>query len=210
MMATGATYRRGAGRRLHARSRDDGRTARPRRSRLHHRRHQGGGRSQDRRHHHRRAPADRRRPARASSRAQPVVFCGLFPVDAADFENLRDSLGKLHLNDASFHYEMETSAALGLRLPLRIPRPAASRDHPGAAGARVQPRPHHHRAERRLQDPPDRRHDDGAAQSGRHAGPDEDRAHRGAVDQGDHPGARRVSGLDPEAVRGPARHARST
>ena len=43
----------------------------------------------------------------------PVVFCGLFPVDAADFENLRDSLGKLHLNDASFHYEMETSAALG-------------------------------------------------------------------------------------------------
>ncbi|WP_119301611.1 translation elongation factor 4 [Dongia deserti] len=43
----------------------------------------------------------------------PVVFCGLFPVDAADFESLRDSLGKLHLNDASFHYEMETSAALG-------------------------------------------------------------------------------------------------
>jgi GTP-binding protein LepA len=43
----------------------------------------------------------------------PVVFCGLFPVDAADFESLRDSLAKLHLNDASFHYEMETSAALG-------------------------------------------------------------------------------------------------
>jgi len=43
----------------------------------------------------------------------PVVFCGLFPVDAADFEALRDSLAKLHLNDASFHYEMETSAALG-------------------------------------------------------------------------------------------------
>ncbi|HNB26147.1 MAG TPA: translation elongation factor 4 [Alphaproteobacteria bacterium] len=43
----------------------------------------------------------------------PVVFCGLFPVDAADFETLRDSLAKLHLNDASFHYEMETSAALG-------------------------------------------------------------------------------------------------
>ncbi|HEU4827122.1 MAG TPA: translation elongation factor 4 [Dongiaceae bacterium] len=43
----------------------------------------------------------------------PVVFCGLFPVDAADFESLRDSLAKLHLNDASFHYEMETIAALG-------------------------------------------------------------------------------------------------
>jgi GTP-binding protein LepA len=43
----------------------------------------------------------------------PVVFCGLFPVDAADFEHLRDSLAKLHLNDASFHYEPESSAALG-------------------------------------------------------------------------------------------------
>jgi GTP-binding protein LepA len=45
--------------------------------------------------------------------AQPVVFCGLFPVDAADFENLRAAVGKLRLNDASFSYEMETSAALG-------------------------------------------------------------------------------------------------
>lgn len=43
----------------------------------------------------------------------PVVFCGLFPIDAADFETLRDSMGRLRLNDASFHYEMETSAALG-------------------------------------------------------------------------------------------------
>ncbi|MGD9829940.1 MAG: translation elongation factor 4 [Hyphomicrobiaceae bacterium] len=45
--------------------------------------------------------------------AQPVVFCGLFPVDAAEFENLREAVGKLRLNDASFSYEMETSAALG-------------------------------------------------------------------------------------------------
>ncbi|NQV84739.1 MAG: elongation factor 4 [Rhodospirillales bacterium] len=44
----------------------------------------------------------------------PVVFCGLFPVDAGQFEELRDSLAKLHLNDASFHYETESSAALGL------------------------------------------------------------------------------------------------
>ncbi|RDI59513.1 translation elongation factor 4 [Microvirga subterranea] len=44
---------------------------------------------------------------------QPVVFCGLFPVDAAEFENLRAAMGKLRLNDASFSYEMETSAALG-------------------------------------------------------------------------------------------------
>jgi GTP-binding protein LepA len=44
---------------------------------------------------------------------QPVVFCGLFPTDANDFEKLRDSLSKLRLNDASFSFEMETSAALG-------------------------------------------------------------------------------------------------
>jgi hypothetical protein len=42
-----------------------------------------------------------------------VVFCGLFPVDAADFEKLRESISKLRLNDASFSFEMETSAALG-------------------------------------------------------------------------------------------------
>jgi GTP-binding protein LepA len=44
---------------------------------------------------------------------QPVVFCGLFPVDAADFEDLREAMAKLRLNDASFSYETETSAALG-------------------------------------------------------------------------------------------------
>ena len=43
----------------------------------------------------------------------PVVWCGLYPVDADDFEKLRESLSKLRLNDASFHYEAETSAALG-------------------------------------------------------------------------------------------------
>ncbi|MEX5730028.1 GTP-binding protein LepA [Rhodovulum iodosum] len=45
--------------------------------------------------------------------SQPVVFCGLFPVDTNDFEDLRDAIEKLALNDASFTYEMETSAALG-------------------------------------------------------------------------------------------------
>ncbi|HYP57220.1 MAG TPA: translation elongation factor 4 [Beijerinckia sp.] len=45
--------------------------------------------------------------------AQPVVFCGLFPVDAADFDDLRAAMGKLRLNDASFSFEMESSAALG-------------------------------------------------------------------------------------------------
>jgi GTP-binding protein LepA len=45
--------------------------------------------------------------------AQPVVFCGLFPVDAAEFEDLREAMGKLRLNDASFSFETESSAALG-------------------------------------------------------------------------------------------------
>ena len=56
-------------------------------------------------------PADKALPGFKPS--VPVVFCALFPVDAADFVDLKDSLGKLRLNDASFEYETETSAALG-------------------------------------------------------------------------------------------------
>ncbi len=60
---------------------------------------------------------DAKRPAAAAlpgfKHVQPVVFCGLFPVDAADFEKLRESLYKLRLNDASFSFETESSAALG-------------------------------------------------------------------------------------------------
>jgi GTP-binding protein LepA len=60
---------------------------------------------------------DRRRtaePLPGFKPSVPVVFCGLFPADTADFERLRESLGKLTLNDSSFHYEAETSAALGM------------------------------------------------------------------------------------------------
>ena len=52
-------------------------------------------------------------PLTGFKEVQPVVFCGLFPVDAADFEDLRAAVGRLRLNDASFTFEMETSAALG-------------------------------------------------------------------------------------------------
>ncbi|HYZ62169.1 MAG TPA: translation elongation factor 4 [Acetobacteraceae bacterium] len=58
-----------------------------------------------------RAPAQE--PLAGFKPSVPVVWCGLFPVDADDFEHLRDSLAKLRLNDSSFHYETETSAALG-------------------------------------------------------------------------------------------------
>ncbi|GLI99414.1 translation elongation factor 4 [Sphingobium sp. BS19] len=53
------------------------------------------------------------KPLPGFKEVQPVVFCGLFPVDAADFDKLRDSISKLRLNDASFSFEMESSAALG-------------------------------------------------------------------------------------------------
>ena len=60
---------------------------------------------------------DAKRPAAQAlpgfKEVQPVVFCGLFPVDANDFEKLRESISRLRLNDASFSFEMETSAALG-------------------------------------------------------------------------------------------------
>ena len=60
---------------------------------------------------------DAKRPAAEAlpgfKEVQPVVFCGLFPVDAADFEKLRESISKLRLNDASFSFETESSAALG-------------------------------------------------------------------------------------------------
>src|SRR5208337_4966846 len=59
---------------------------------------------------------DRRQTAEALpgfKPAQPVVFCGLFPTDAADFEALRAAMGRLRLNDGSFSCEMETSAARG-------------------------------------------------------------------------------------------------
>ena len=56
-------------------------------------------------------PADA--PLPGFKEVQPVVFCGLFPVDANDFEKLRESISKLRLNDASFSFETESSAALG-------------------------------------------------------------------------------------------------
>ena len=138
---------------------------------------------------------------------QPVVFCGLFPVDAAEFENLRAAMGKLRLNDASFSYEMETSAALGFGfrcgflglLHLEIIQERLERefnlDLISTAPSVVYKI---HLSDGRT---------DRVAQSGRHAGRDEDRIDRGAVDPRHHPDAGRVSRRHPEAVPGPARRA---
>ena len=52
-------------------------------------------------------------PLPGFKQSQPVVFCGIYPIDSSEFEKFRDALGKLHLNDASFEFEAETSTALG-------------------------------------------------------------------------------------------------
>ena len=142
---------------------------------------------------------------------QPVVFCGLFPVDAADFEKLRESIGKLRLNDASFSYEMESSAALGFGfrcgflglLHLEIIQERLSREYDldlittaPSVVYRIQ-LGHTKNEEAR---------DHRVAQSGRLSRPQPHRMDRGAVDQGGHLHARRISRLHPQAVPGPARH----
>ena len=130
---------------------------------------------------------DRRRRCPASSQSSRWCSAACSRSTPRDFEKLRDSLDKLRLNDASFSFEMETQRGARLRLPLRLPRPAPPRDHPGAADPRIRPRPHHHRAVGRLPHPPAPTATvQRAAQPGRHARPQADRDDRGAVDRGDH------------------------
>ena len=171
-----------------------GRPARARRGRLHHRRRSRRSRT--------RAsatpspttasPPPSRCPA--SGRAQPVVFCGMYPTDADEYEQSARQPRQAPAQRRQLRVRAREQLGPGLRLPLRLPRPAAPGDHPGAAGARVRPRPRHHRALGRLPRASDRRRGAGAAQPGRLSRPDPDRARRGAVDQGHDPGAGRVSG----------------
>ena len=100
----------------------------------------------------------------------PMVFCGLYPVDTTDYDDLREALEKLELNDASLRYEPETSDRPGLRFSLRISRPAAHGDHPGADRAGIQHSAHHHGAERGLPGDADQRRSDGDRQPVEYAG----------------------------------------
>ena len=121
--------------------------------RLLHRQHQEPRRRPHRRHGHRRRQPDGRRPLPGYKEPKPMVFCGLYPVNNNEFEDLREALGKLKLNDSSFTFEPEISDGLGLRLPLRLPGHAPQRDHPAAARAREQPGPGADGPERHLRDP---------------------------------------------------------
>ena len=110
--------------------------------------------------------------------AIPVVFCGLFPVDAAQFEDLARRDGQAAPQRRELQLRDGNLRRARLRLPLRLPRPAASGNHPGAAGARIQSRPDRDRAVGHLQDEAARRQRDRDPQSGRHAGRDADRGNR--------------------------------
>ena len=155
MMATGAAHDDRAGRRLHAQGRR-GRRARAGRDRLHHRRHQDRRRLPGRRHDHRGPPPGRRAAARLQAGAAGGV---LRPVP--DRRRRLRAAARQPRQAAPQRCQLRIRAGdlggAGLRLPLRLSRPAASGDHPGAAGARVRSRPDHHRALGRLSRAPDQR-----------------------------------------------------
>ena len=79
-----------------------------------------------------------------------MVFTGLYPVDADDYEGLKAALEKLKLNDASFSYEPEIERRAGLRLPLRLPRASCTRRSSRSASSASTPDPDHHGADRAL------------------------------------------------------------
>ena len=87
------------------------------------------------------ARARRHRGADRLPRTQPMVYSGLYPVDGSDYPNLRDALERAAAQRRRADLGAGDLGGAGLRLPLRVPGPAAHGDHPRAAGARIRPRP---------------------------------------------------------------------
>ena len=168
------------------------RRSRAGRDRLYHRRDQDGRRLQCRRHDHRRPHPG----GRAAARVQAVDPGGVVRPLSDRRRRFREAARKPR-QAAAERRELPLRAGdlrrARLRLPLRLPRPAASGDHPGAADPRIRSRPDRDRALRGLPRPPHQRRDGRVAQPGRHAGRQRDRPYRGALDQRHHHGAGRLS-----------------
>ena len=141
-----------------------GGATRPRRGRLHHRADQAGRRHARRRHDHRRQAPDRCRPARLQARAAGRVLRPL-PRRRRRFRGSSRRDGETAAQRRELLLRDGELRRARLRFSLRLPRAAASGDHPGAARARVQSRPDRDRAVGRLQDRHDRRHGARTAQS---------------------------------------------
>ena len=97
----------------------------------------------------------------------PMVFSGIYPINTADYEQLKANLGKLQLNDSAFVYSGGKLRGAGFRFPLRLPRLAASGDRAGTAAPRIRHGHHRDVSERGLPRHDDRRHDEGNRQSRR-------------------------------------------
>jgi GTP-binding protein LepA len=93
-----------------------------------------------------------REPLPGYKEVKPVVFSGLYPAVATDYDELRDALEKLQLNDSSFQYHADSSDALGLGVPPGVFGPAAHGDCPGTPGTGVRSYPGYHHAQRGLCD----------------------------------------------------------
>jgi len=97
---------------------------------------------------------------------QPMVFSGIYPINTADFEQLKTAMGKLQINDAAFNYMPEKLRGPGLRIPLRIPRTPPHGNHRRAPPPRVRYGHHCHLPERRLRGGEDQRRGPDGRQSG--------------------------------------------
>ena len=85
-------------------------------------------------------------------KVQPMVYSGIYPASSSDFLALKEAVEKLKLSDASFIFEPEKSASLGMGVQMRIFRAPAHGDSRGAARARIRSQPRRHDTERRIQD----------------------------------------------------------